>query len=216
MALEAVVFDLGETLVDETCIWGPWADWLGVPRLTFFGVLGGVIARGEDHSHVFEYIRPGFDRAAAREARRAAGEDEHFTINDFYPDAIPCLNTLKAAGLLLGIVGNQPAWAVPALHDLNLGVDMIGSSESWGVSKPNPEFFARIAQELDLEPGQIAYVGDRIDNDVTPAAAAGMTAVFIKRGPWGYLHAGRFPLPEGAVAIDSLDALPQALGLHRS
>ena len=68
MALEAVVFDLGETLVDETCIWGPWADWLGVPRLTFFGVLGGVIARGEDHSRVFEYIRPGFDRAAAREA----------------------------------------------------------------------------------------------------------------------------------------------------
>jgi FMN phosphatase YigB (HAD superfamily) len=92
---------------------------------------------------------------------------------------------------------------------------MIGSSKSWGVSKPNPGFFARICQELDLEPRTIAYVGDRIDNDVTAAVAAGMTAVFIKRGPWGYLQAGHIPLPDGAIAIDSLDELPKALGLHR-
>jgi HAD superfamily hydrolase (TIGR01549 family) len=215
MALKAVVFDLGETLVDETCIWGPWADWLGVPRFTFFGVLGGVIARGEDHGKVFEYIKPGFDRAAERDARRAAGQVETFGIDDFYPDAVPCLRSLKAAGLRLGIVGNQPAWAVPMLHELNLGVDMIGSSESWGVGKPNDGFFTRICQELGLPPAAIAYVGDRIDNDVTPAAAAGMTAVFIRRGPWGYLNAGRVPMPDGTIRIDSLDELPQALGLTR-
>ena len=156
MPLEAVVFDFGETLVNETSIWGPWADWLGIPRLTFFGVLGGVIARGEDHSQVFEYIRPGFDRAAAREVRRAAGDIEQFTIDDFYPDAVPCLQTLKAAGLRLGIVGNQPTWAASTLQGLNLDVDMIGSSQSWGVSKPNPEFFARICHELDLEPSAVA------------------------------------------------------------
>ena len=216
MAVEAVVFDLGETLVDETCIWGPWADWLGVPRFTFFGVLGGVIARGEEHSRVFECIRPGFDRAAERDARKSAGQVETFSIDDFYPDAVPCLRTLKAAGLRLGIVGNQPSWAVPVLQNLNLDVDMIGSSESWGVSKPNSEFFARISQELDLPPGAIAYVGDRIDNDVTPAAAAGMTAVFLKRGPWGYLQAGLLPLPPAAISIDSLTDLPQALGLNRA
>ena len=216
MELEAVVFDLGETLVDETCIWGPWADWLSVPRLTFFGVLGGVIARGEDHSRVFEYLRPGFDRPAAREERRAAGHVESYGIDDFYPDAVPCLNALKSAGMKVGIVGNQPAWAEPALHALNLNVDLIGSSQSWGVAKPNLEFFTRISRELDLEPGKIAYVGDRIDNDVAPAAAAGMTAVFIKRGPWGYLQAGHIPLPDGAITIDSLTELPRVVGLHRS
>ena len=31
-SIEAVVFDVGETLVDETRPWGEWADHLGIPR----------------------------------------------------------------------------------------------------------------------------------------------------------------------------------------
>ncbi len=30
--IDAVVFDVGETLVDETREYGTWADWLGVPK----------------------------------------------------------------------------------------------------------------------------------------------------------------------------------------
>jgi hypothetical protein len=33
------VLDLGETLVDETANSTSWAQWLGVPPLTFFAVL---------------------------------------------------------------------------------------------------------------------------------------------------------------------------------
>jgi FMN phosphatase YigB (HAD superfamily) len=33
MTIRAVMFDVGETLVDETEAWGDWADWLdAVPR----------------------------------------------------------------------------------------------------------------------------------------------------------------------------------------
>src|SRR6266446_6422224 len=32
MAIRLVVFDVGETLIDESRMWGEWADWLGVPR----------------------------------------------------------------------------------------------------------------------------------------------------------------------------------------
>ncbi|MGZ8514548.1 MAG: hydrolase, partial [Candidatus Limnocylindrales bacterium] len=71
--IRAVVFDVGETLVDETAIWGDLADWLGVPRLAFFGALGAVIARGGDHCEVFELVRPGIDVAAEERARLAAG-----------------------------------------------------------------------------------------------------------------------------------------------
>ena len=46
MPIHTVFFDVGETLLDETRIWGAWADWLGVTRLTFFAALGAVIARG--------------------------------------------------------------------------------------------------------------------------------------------------------------------------
>jgi FMN phosphatase YigB (HAD superfamily) len=40
-------------------------------------------------------------------------------------------------------------------------------------------------------PAQIAYVGDRLDNDVEPARAAGMHPVFIPRGIWGEVHDSR-------------------------
>jgi FMN phosphatase YigB (HAD superfamily) len=30
-------------------------------------------------------------------------------------------------------------------------------------------------------------VGDRLDNDIRPALAAGMVAVFLRRDPWGYI-----------------------------
>jgi hypothetical protein len=45
----AVVFDVGECLVDESREYGTWADWLGVPRHVFSAVFGAVIARGQDY-----------------------------------------------------------------------------------------------------------------------------------------------------------------------
>ena len=63
--ITTVVFDVGETLVDETRHWGEWADWMGVPRLTFFAVLGAVIDRGLPHRQVFELLQPGLDYAEA-------------------------------------------------------------------------------------------------------------------------------------------------------
>jgi FMN phosphatase YigB (HAD superfamily) len=50
-------------------------------------------------------------------------------------------------------------------------------------------------------------VGDRVDNDVAPAIAAGMTGVHIRRGPWGYLQEP----PADAIRIASLDELPEVL-----
>jgi FMN phosphatase YigB (HAD superfamily) len=56
--IRAVVFDVGETLVDETAACDHWADWLGVPRFTFQAVLGGVIALGLHHHVAFELLGP--------------------------------------------------------------------------------------------------------------------------------------------------------------
>ena len=51
----------------------------------------------------------------------------------------------------------------------------------------------------------------RVDNDVVPAANAGMVAVHVRRGPWGYLQA-RWPEVElAAIRLDSLAELPEAL-----
>jgi HAD superfamily hydrolase (TIGR01549 family) len=216
MTIHTVFFDIGVTLVVETRLWGAWADWLDIPRLTFFAVLGGVIERGEHHQRVFELLRPGIDMAHERAARAAAGHSEHFERADFYPDAIPCLAALRRAGYRIGLAGNQPAGVEELLRALDLPADMIASSAGWGVEKPSPEFFARVVALAGVPPAKIAYVGDRVDNDVAPAAAAGMLAVFLRRGPWGYLQAGHPGAAQARIRLDGLDALPQALELYNA
>jgi FMN phosphatase YigB (HAD superfamily) len=149
----------------------------------------------------------------AKEVRRreAAGVPDTLLAEDLYPDAVPCLVALSAAGYRVGVVGNQPASADAALRALDLPVELLATSGAWGVQKPDPAFFARIAAELALEPGEIAYVGDRVDNDVRPAAAAGMIAVFVRRGPWGWIQATDADPIEATLTVASLAELPEAL-----
>jgi hypothetical protein len=59
--IRSVVFDVGETLLDDTREWGCWADWLGVPRHTFSAVIGAVVSSGRNVVEAFDYFRPGFE-----------------------------------------------------------------------------------------------------------------------------------------------------------
>jgi FMN phosphatase YigB (HAD superfamily) len=79
------------------------------------------------------------------------------------------------------------------------------------VEKPSPAFFARLV-ELAGEPRHaIAYVGDRVDNDIVPAADAGMVTVFVRRGPWGEVHARRPEAARADIQVDGLTAAAEAL-----
>ncbi|MEW2415264.1 HAD family hydrolase [Streptomyces sp. NPDC046866] len=187
--IRAVVFDVGECLVDETREYGTWADWLGVPRHTFAAMFGAVIAQGRDYREVFQPFKPGFDLTAEREARAAAGQPEHFDESDLYPDVRPALAKLRADGLWLGIAGNQTVRAGGILRSLfTEDVDLIGTSDDWGASKPDPTFFERVAEVVPFENDEILYVGDRVDNDLRPGAAAGMHTALIRRGPWATIQ----------------------------
>lgn len=207
----AVVFDVGETLVDETRHWGEWADWLGVTRLTMFAAMGAVIERRENHRRMFDIVAPGVDIAAEADRRRAAGWRYRFEPGDFYPDAIPCLQGLRAAGYRVGLAGNQPDEAEGALVEAQAPADFIASSARWGVEKPSPAFFAKVEEAAGVAVDEIAYVGDRLDNDVLPALEAGMTAVFIRRGPWGLIHATWPEAARATLRLESLDDLPALL-----
>jgi FMN phosphatase YigB (HAD superfamily) len=195
----AVVFDVGETLVDETRQWGEVADALGVPRFTAFGVLGALIERGASHRELFAVL--GREPAAAPGLRR----------DDLYDDALPCLAALRSAGYRVGIAANQPRTTEAFFREAGAELDFVATSEGWGAHKPAPEFFARVVAAAAVPPAQIAYVGDRLDNDVVPAKRAGMVPVFVRRGPWGYLHATRPEAAEAAIRVDSLAELPAAL-----
>jgi FMN phosphatase YigB (HAD superfamily) len=193
MALKAVVFDVGETLVDETRVWERVADDCGVPRFTLMALIGATIARGEPHRRALEWLG-------------AEPRPHQFDGDLLYPDALPCLHALRERGLQVGAVGNMAVRHEEVVRD---HVDFVASSERWGVEKPAAGFFARMAEEVGEPAAEIAYVGDRVDNDVEPALAAGMVAVHVRRGPWGYLNEP----PAAAIRIETLAELPEALGV---
>ncbi len=159
MALTVVVFDVGETLVDEATTYERWE------------------AEG-----VTSFV---------------------FADQDLHHDALTCLAALRERGLRLGAAGNMYA-----VHEdfLRAHVDFVGSSERWGVEKPDAAFFARVVDEAEAPAGEILYVGDRVDNDVLPALAAGLHAVRIRRGKHAHVES-----PAGVITIGSLDELPEVL-----
>lgn len=159
MALTFVVFDVGETLVDEETTYRRWET---EGATTFV-----------------------------------------FADRDLHADALPCFAALRERGLRLGAAGNMHAHHEDFLRS---HVDFVGSSERWGVEKPAEGFFARVVEEAGVPAADIVYVGDRVDNDVLPALAAGLRAVRIRRGA----HA-EDESPAGTVTIDSLADLPEAL-----
>ncbi|MFJ6622064.1 HAD family hydrolase [Kitasatospora sp. NPDC091335] len=213
MTIKAVVFDVGECLVDETREYGTWADWLGVPRHTFVAQFGAVIAQGLDYRETFRIFAPGFDLHEEREKRAAAGQAETFGEDDLYPDVRGAFARLRSDGLWLMIAGNQTVRAGAILRRLFTGdVDLIGTSDDWGASKPDPAFFERVAEVVPAEPREILYVGDRLDNDVLPARKAGMRTALIRRGPWGWIQQHDPAAEQATFRIDSLAELPELIG----
>lgn len=209
--IRAVVFDVGETLVDETRIWGMWADWLGVPRHTFSAVHGAMIARGRPHWASFELFRPGFESAAEEARLAAAGKEIRFGPEDLYADVRPCLDALRAMGVWVGVAANQPARAERDLRACDLPVGMIGISDIWGTSKPSVAFFERVLAELPdgYAAEEVLYVGDRVDNDVLPAKRAGMKAAWVRRGAWAYVVDVENGAAAADVRLDGLGELPE-------
>ena len=198
--VRAVFFDIGETLVDERRYWRQVAGLAGVPEHALWAALGVTIERGEDHTALFRHL--GIERPAEID------DVLLYDLDDLYPDALSCLEEVREAGYRVGLAGNQSpaleAWARGA----RLPVDVIGSSAGWGVRKPSPAFFERVVAEAGFPAHEVAYVGDRVDNDIVPAAAAGLVAVWIRRGPWGWLQRGS---EAATLEIDSLAGLPAAL-----
>lgn len=203
--VRSIVFDVGETLVDETRMWSELAAAAGVTPFTLMAALGSIIERGGDHREVWRLL--GVERPVL---------DVQIDTVDLYPDALACLAGMRDAGFLIGVAGNQPEGVGVQLRTAGFAPDFIASSAAWGVSKPSSAFFARVTLAAGVPASAILYVGDRLDNDVLPARAAGMRTALIRRGPWAAIQSR---CPEAALAdvtVDSLDELRRAVGLSRT
>lgn len=142
----------------------------------------------ERHSFFFEHAR------LSRRTSLAAG-------------AADCLRAALARGWVLGIASNAQACtrdelaAALAPHALSLDAfrpEACYFSFQHGRAKPDPHVFDSLTASLaalGVAPSHIVMVGDRLDNDIIPAAAAGWSTWHLRpepgdaAGPWQALHA---------------------------
>jgi HAD superfamily hydrolase (TIGR01549 family) len=108
----------------------------------------------------------------------------NFQPSDMYDDAKKTIEELRASGLKIGLVANQPKSAVESLKrdgifDLT---DFLGISAVVGLEKPDPRIFELALTELGTKAAETIHIGNRLDTDVIPAKSLGFKTVWILRG----------------------------------
>jgi putative hydrolase of the HAD superfamily len=104
-----------------------------------------------------------------------------------FDDAIDVLKILRTANLKTGLITNatMPMW----MRDIELKsldlleyLDVRLAAGDLGRFKPHPAPFREALKRLKIAPEEAIFVGDRVQDDVAGAQAAGMRAVWVRRG----------------------------------
>ncbi|MDA0256815.1 MAG: HAD family hydrolase [Chloroflexi bacterium] len=235
-AVEVLLFDLDDTLVDTRDAWragfGEAVEPLleGLPALAAAGSLDelhdrcrGYSAeeqrRAGDAEWSHEWNRRAFHRLLGEHGGTAAQADAAWhSYREAWPrhlrpfeDALPTLERL-AGRCRLGLISNGlAADQRPKLDRFDLArfFPVVVISEEAGLRKPDPAIFARALDGLGAAGQPAAYVGDNPAHDVAGAHAAGIAAIWLRRpGAW-HDDAGD-AVPD--VELSSLAELPPLLG----
>lgn len=232
LAVEAVFFDIDDTLVDDAA-----ATRAGAMGLfdRYRDRLGGCDERLMQRwitllDHHFErYLRGETSFIGQRRARirdlfgltpdqmpDTEVDAIHAVYREFYdgawrlfPDAVETLDALDS--YRLGVISNgtsaQQRRKLAAVGVLDhFAAVMI--SEDIGVAKPDPGIFAAACQAVGVPPSACVHVGDRLDTDAHGARDAGLTGVWLNRR-------GEDAGTSGVPTIERLSQLP-ALVRRRS
>ena len=129
---------------------------------------------------------------------------ENFSL---YEDALPVLDELRRHGLKIGLISNGQRDLEEFVTHHTLEVDAVVGSKAHGRVKPHASIFVAALRALDVAPDETAMVGDSYEDDIEGARALGIHAILLDRDGLQ---------PEGPDRIDTLLALPAALGLART
>jgi putative hydrolase of the HAD superfamily len=147
---------------------------------------------------------PSGARACAVDMVREWERHENFTL---YEDALPVLDELRGHAIKIGLVTNGQRDLDEFVAHHRLEVDAMVGSKAHGKIKPHPSIFVAALADLGATPAESVMVGDSYEDDIEGARALGMRAILLDRD-------GRYP--DEPERIDTLLALPAALGLHHA
>lgn len=113
---------------------------------------------------------------------------DHFAAGDswgVYDDVADCFDRLLSQGFELGIASNfdNRLEQIVAKHPALSQVQHVFHSAQLGWNKPARGFCDGITERLGVSADRICLVGDRLDNDMQPALAAGWQGIWIDREP---------------------------------
>lgn len=199
-AVHAVLLDLDDTLVDRNAAFRRWLEDLMVRSPAAFA------APAEDLAALLALDDRGRrDRRAFYEALldrhpvlRAAGLDPEGIQADIVarlplvvmpdPRVVASVERLRARGLRLAVVTNgsssnqRQKLARSGIEHL---LDVTIVSGEVGVSKPDPEIFARALAALAVAPADALFVGDDPRRDIVGAGDVGLRTCWVSQGdPW--------------------------------
>ena len=139
--------------------------WRDIVYTTFVGAAGD--PDGGDFAACFDALYRGF---ASPESWRCA------------PGCLETLATLRAGGLLCGVVSNFDRRLHALLSGLGIAphLELVVLPSDAGAAKPDPRIFQHALARLALEPQAAVFVGDDPRADVAGARAAGLHAIGIE------------------------------------
>ena len=205
--IDAVLFDLDDTLHDDTLAYQSAADEVAHEIAAEHGVdalalKAAYIAQAEGFwkrlspeafAVKLAKIRPQLWGAALEAvglkddalAHRSAHLYNEYRKKYYavFPGVVELLGELRAAGKKLGIVTNgfaETHHEKIALLRIGEFFDAVFIADELGMMKPDPLLFAHACTALGSPPARTAMVGDRYDRDVKGAAEAGLFTVYLK------------------------------------
>ncbi len=133
-----------------------------------------------------------------------------------FPDVVPAIEALHAAGVRLAVISNW-LWDGPELlHALELArhFEALIISARVGYNKPHPGIFEHALRVMKVDPAAAIHVGDSYAADVVGARRVGITPVLIDRqqsGPARIREENNDPeLPVIGDVLELLDLLDLA------
>ncbi|TDD57331.1 HAD family hydrolase [Kribbella antibiotica] len=204
--MKAVIFDLDNTLFDHTGsadaavrAWIPslggtpsdalLAEWFAIEDRNYSRWLSGELThQGQRRARLHDFLpllgHPVPQTEPEQDDLFARFLDLYRASWSAYPDARPALEVARSNGWRIGILTNGSTVQQNAkLEVIGLAplVDVVCTTESLGVSKPDPQSYLQTCAALDVDPTETLMIGDNYALDVEGAQAAGLTARHLNR-----------------------------------
>ena len=216
-SIDFVFLDIGGVLYDDRVYAEAWRRALRESGAVFSDAEfdGEYVACRRDQNRSFRArLAERFlgQEADLPELERSAARYWNYPPDALHADVPGCLEALAEMGFRLGIIANQPSQVRAAMERDGLVpyFEVWGVSDDLGLQKPDPTLFVHALRVAGVEPSRSVMVGDRLDYDVRPAAAAGMKTVWVLRG-----EAPDDPTPdqlsEADASVGDLTQLPGVL-----